>query len=208
VTGWAGGSVPALAGPTGGFPSTTSLRYTSGGFIQTPVAIALPGQEITQSMYVNTENFSDPVMDLYFMATRSAGGDVQVGALDHPTLIVGVTARFEITRTCPANTTGVYMLLDGVNMAISPTRYGACLVEQAAAPAGVYFDGQTPGPPLSSWDAAVGLSPSTLLDAPPQTAISWEQRIEAGPSPWQIEQSERDSWTIEAGPSPWQISQG
>lgn len=43
---------------------------------------------------------------------------------------------------------------------------------------------------------------------PPQTAVSWEQRIEAGPSPWQIEQSERDSWTIEAGPSPWQISQG
>ena len=165
ITGWTGGSVPAQAIGLVGMSRTTGARYTSGSFFQTPTAAANPGDTVTISVDVLTEVFDDPSIDLYMFAKRSAGGDVQIGAIDHPTLTHGLVSRFAITRTCPALTTGVYVVADGINMVISPTVVTGCLVEISPT-ADPYFDGDSP---LGAWDGTPGLSTSTLNDAPPGT---------------------------------------
>jgi hypothetical protein len=160
VSGWAGASTPTRVTGLAGMNRTTGARYTAGGFIQTPAGAAAPGDVVTMSLDVLTEVFDDPSVDVYFFVTRSSGGDAQVGALESTTLNFGVVKRFAITRTCPANTTGAYMIVDGVNMVISPTNYTALLTEVAPA-ADTYFDGDSPG---ASWDGTPGLSASTFQD--------------------------------------------
>jgi hypothetical protein len=138
---------------------TTGARYTAGSFIQTPVGVVAPGDVVTMSIDVLTEVFSDPIVDVYFFVTRSAGGDVQVGAVINTSLTNGVVSRLAITRTCPALTTGAYMIIDGVNSGVSPTNYTALLTEVSPT-ADSYFDGDTV--PGGSWDGTDGLSSSTL----------------------------------------------
>lgn len=159
TTGWSGGAAPTRVTGLTGYNRTTGARYTGGSFLQTPAGAAAPGDVVTVSFDVLTEVFDDPSIDLYMFATRSAGGDVQIGAIDHPTLTNNVVSRFAITRTCPALTTGVYALADSINMVISPTVATAVLIEVAAS-AGTYFDGDTT--PGGSWDGTNGLSASTL----------------------------------------------
>lgn len=170
VSGWTGGSVPAPVAGLVGMGRTTGARYTAGGYIQTPGGAAGPGDVLTMGVDVLTEVFSDPVVDVYFFVTRSAGGDAQVGALETHSLVNGVVSRLVITRTCPANTTGAYMIIDGINMVISPTSATALLTEVAASDLG-YFDGTVPGPPTSSWDGTAELSASTLTDVPPTEVV-------------------------------------
>lgn len=145
---------------------TTGARYTASSFIQTPPGVAAPGDQITVSLDILTEVFDDPSVDVYFFVTRSSGGDAQVGALETTNIVNNVVKRLAITRTCPANTTGAYMLIDGVNMVISPTVYTAVLNEISPT-ADSYFDGTVPGAPTSSWDGTAELSASTLTDTPP-----------------------------------------
>lgn len=173
ITGWSGGTVPARVTGLVGYNRPTGARYTGGSFLRTPACAAGPGDTVTVAFDILTEAFDDPSIDLYLYATRSAGGDVQVGAIDHPTLTHNVVSRFAITRACPALTTGVYALADGINMVISPTIVTACLAELSPT-ADTYFDGDVPGPPTSTWDGATGLSTSTYNDAPPGTpAPEW-----------------------------------
>jgi hypothetical protein len=160
VSGWAGASTPTRVTGLAGMNRTTGARYTSGGFIQTPAGAAAPGNVVTMSLDILTEVFDDPSVDVYFFVTRSAGGDAQVGAIDSTTLTNNVVKRIAITRTCPANTTGAYVIIDGVNMVISPTNYTALLTEVAPA-ADTYFDGDSPG---ATWDGTAGLSASTFTD--------------------------------------------
>lgn len=206
VAGWGGGVVPSRVTGLVGYGRTTGARYTGGSFLRTPTGAAGPGDTVTASLDVLTEAFNDPSVDVYLYATRSAGGDVQVGAVINTSLILGVVARLSITRTCPALTTGVYMIVDSINMALSPVVATAVLVEVTPS-AGSYFDGTAPGPPLSGWDGTPELSPSTLLDAPPAGATSWEWRAEQGP-PW-ARAGQGDDW-MAAGQAPdaWMISQG
>src|SRR5678815_216831 len=158
TTGWGGGSAPTRVTGLAGYNRTTGARYTSGSFIQTPAGAAAPGDVVTISLDILTEVFDDPSIDLYMFATRSAGADVQTGAIDHPTLTNNVVSRFAITRTCPALTTGVYVIVDSINMVISPTVATAVLTEVAGS-AGAYFDGDSPA---ATWDGTTGLSASTL----------------------------------------------
>lgn len=158
ASGWTGASTPTRVTGLAGMNRTTGARYTAGGYTQTPVGAASPGDVVTMSLDVLTEVFDDPSVDVYFFVTRSAGGDAQVGAFDSTTLTNNVVKRLSITRTCPANTTGAYLIVDGVNMVISPTSYTALLIEVSPI-ADSYFDGDSPG---ASWDGANGLSASTL----------------------------------------------
>lgn len=160
ASGWAGGSTPTRVTGLTGMNRTTGARYTSGGYIQTPAGAASPGDVVTMSLDVLTEVFDDSVVDVYFYVTRSVGGDAQVGAISTISLTNNVVARPSITRTCPANTTGAFLIVDGINMTISPTVFTALLTEVSPT-ADAYFDGDSPG---ASWDGTAGLSASTFED--------------------------------------------
>src|SRR5205823_3594472 len=125
------------------------------------------GLAYTGSLYaINGTPFAIST-SLFLAFRRSAGGDdfSQTAPVTFP---IGVS-RIAITGTAPANTTGVYLIIDsfrgdfgaGVDLT-------ACLIEQAAA-AGSYFDGDSPG---ASWDGVPGLSPSTLPDTPVGPAVT------------------------------------
>lgn len=170
TTSWTGGSAPARVTGLVGYQRSTGARYTAGGYLIPPASAANPGDTVTISLDILTEVFDEPTVDLYVYATRSAGGDVQVGAVEHTSLVHGVVSRLAVTRTLPALTTGVYLVVDSINMVISPTVATAVLVEIAAA-ADTYFDGDSPG---AFWDGTIGLSPSTLPgDPPPGPTPEW-----------------------------------
>lgn len=195
TTGWGGGSAPTRVTGLVGYQRTTGARYTAGGFLTTPAGACAPGDQITISLDILTEVFDDPSVDVYLFVTRSAGGDVQVGAVDHTSLTHGVLARLAITRTCPANTTGAYVIVDSVNMVISPTVVTAVLTEVSAA-AGAYFDGTVPGNPISTWDGTPELSASTFNDV-----------IPGAPAPEWAVKLPRTAWHADNPHPAWQAAQ-
>lgn len=156
VSNWGGGSTPSRTTGLVGMSRTTGARYTSSSFISTPPAAANPGDVVTISVDILTESFDDPTVDIYFMVN----GITQVGAVDHTTLNFGVVKRVSITRTVPVGATTALMLIDGINMVISPTSFTGVLHEVSGS-AGTYFDGDSPG---ASWDGTDGLSASTFVD--------------------------------------------
>lgn len=182
-TGWGGGSTPARVTGLAGFPVTTGARYTTGSFMRSAAGAASPGVEYTLSMYIKPASNSSGL--IYIEWTLSAGGPTYTST--GYSASAGAATRLAITATAPANTVTAGIVLDGVNYGFNTTDMTAVLIEAAAAPAGDYFDGDTPGAPLSSWDGTTGLSASTLLDAIPAEAAGFT----AGPP--------RTSWR--AGPA-------
>lgn len=166
-TGWGGGSTPARITGLTGFPVTTGAHYTSGTFMQLPTGAASPGLQYTGSVYVRPNGAGIGGGTFYLAFTRSSGGDDFSHTVAIPSIPADTVVRLDLTATSLANTTGVYIILDGINSGAIPggTHVTACLLEQATLDD--YFDGDVPGPPTSSWDGTTGLSPSTLEDAPP-----------------------------------------
>lgn len=161
VTGWTGGAgAPARVTGLSGFPVTTGAQYTSGTYQQTPSGAASPGVTYTGSLYIRSNGLDQNGKTLYLVFVRSSGGD----DFSHTTPISitsGVVTRISLTAVAPANTTGVYLLADGINAAVVPIDLTAVLLE-ASGSADTYFDGDSPG---ASWDGTPDNSSSTLVDA-------------------------------------------
>lgn len=168
VTGWAGGSTPTRSTGLAGLPVTTGAHYSANNFAQTPAGVASASVAYTGSFYVNNgAGVALNSITLYLAFTRSAGGD----DFSHTTTVnlpTGVS-RVSLTATAPANTTGVYMVLDTFNASLgSGVDLTACLLE-AASSADTYFDGNTTN---GSWDGTANNSASTLTDTPAGPAVS------------------------------------
>ncbi len=166
ITGYGGASVPARMTGLTGFPVGTGARWTAGTFAQIPTAAASAGVTYTLSMYArNNTGFDANNRTLYLAFTRSSGGDDFSNTV-LVSLPNGVATRVSHTVTAPANTTGAYLLLDGVNAALGTgLDITACLAE-ASGTLDTYFDGGSPG---ASWDGTPDNSTSTLAD--PVTVI-------------------------------------
>jgi hypothetical protein len=161
VTGWGGGSTPTQTTGLTGLPVTTGARYTANGYIQTPAAAASPGVTYTVSAYVaNNSGFNSGTKTVYLTFVRSVGGD-DFSQTTTTSLLNGAVTRVSHTGVAPANTTGVYLIIDTLN-GTTGTGFDvtACLME--AATLGPYFDGNTPG---ASWDSTPDNSTSTFVAA-------------------------------------------
>lgn len=160
VTGWSGGASPSRVTGLSSTVRTTGAQWTSGTFQTTPFGAASPGVEYTVSVYVLTASFDQSNRDLYVNFSRSAGGDTQPSSVK-VSLTAGTWSRVSITATSPALTTGVGVLLDGINAGVSAVTMTGMLAEAAGA-VDTYFDGDTAS---ASWDGTDGNSASTLNDA-------------------------------------------
>lgn len=160
VTGWGGGSTPTRSTGLTGLPVTTGAHYTANGYAQTPTGAASPGVAYTGSLYVsNGTTISLGTKIIYLAFVRSSGGDDFSNTVNFA-LPTGVT-RVNVTATAPANTTGLYMIVDSFNGAVGAgVDITACLLEASGSLA-TYFDGNTAG---ASWDGTADNSTSTLAD--------------------------------------------
>lgn len=156
VSGWTGAAAPSRVTGLSGMSRTTGARYTSGSFIQMPAGAVSPGDVVTISFDVLTEEFDDPSVNLYF----EVNGGTQVGATETFDLQFGVPERVSITRTIPAGGATAFLIVDSLNVTISPTTFTGLLIEVSPT-ADPYFDGDSPG---ATWDGTDGLSSSTLTD--------------------------------------------
>lgn len=167
VTGWGGGSTPAQATGVSGAPSgrTTAALYTSGTFAQVAAGAASPGLDYTISVEIHPNGSGIGSGTFYVAFTRSAGGDDFSHTFALGSITANTWARVGFTATAPANTTGVYLIIDGVNFASLGGGQGAhitALLYEQASSVGSYFDGDSPS---GSWDGTNGNSTSTLADA-------------------------------------------
>lgn len=163
ITGWTGANGTSdLVRVTGlsGFPRTTGALYSSGGFAQSPTGVATPGTVYTASLYIATTVAVSPSGGVLFLAfTRSAGGTDFSHSVNVGTIPAQTVTRISIENiTAPANTTGAYIVLDGINFGFVACDITALLIEPSPA-VGAYFDGDSPG---ASWDGADGDSASTV----------------------------------------------
>lgn len=166
VTGWTGGAAPTQATGLSGFPVTTGSHYVSGTFQQTPAGAVTPGVTYTASVYVRTNSLGASGKTLYLGFTRSAGGDVFPFTAPFSTVADTVT-RIDVSGEAPALATTAYLVIDGINAAVSSVDATAVLIEAAAA-TDTYFDGDSA---LASWDGTPDNSTSTLADATPDLGL-------------------------------------
>jgi hypothetical protein len=167
-TGWTGASgdtnlAPVTGLPTGAgnFPRDTGARYSSGGFAQSPLSpvTGAAGNPFTASLYIRPTVFSPSGGVLYLVFRRSPGGDDFTHSVALGTLTVNTVTRVSISNiVAPANTTHVYVVLDGINFTDVPSDISCLLIEPSDA-VDAYFDGDTLG---ATWDGADGDSASTL----------------------------------------------
>lgn len=171
ITGWIGSATPParVTGLTG-FPTTTGARLDNGSNLRTQTGAVVAGTAYTLSCHVRPEvvTRSGP---FYIEWTNGVGGKTYTAsAYSAPT---GAVTRISITDTAPVGAVTAALLLEGGSYAFNPTVVTAALIE-AGAVLDTYFDGDTPGPPTSTWDGTPGLSTSTYSDAPPGTpAPEW-----------------------------------
>lgn len=169
ATGWTGTALGAGGRVTGltGFPSgvTTGVHYQAAGYIQTPTATGISaGQRVTLSFYLkNGTGFNETGKTMYLAFTRSAGGDdfSNTTSVAFPT---GAVTRLSHTAVAPANATGAYLLLDGLN---ADYDVSAHLAEVAALDS--YFDGDSTN---ASWDGTAQDSASTFDDSVTTTPVT------------------------------------
>lgn len=162
VTGWTGGATPVRQTGLTGFSRTTGARYSSGTFMQVAAGAASPGLDYTVSVDIRPNTNGIGSGTFYVAFTRSTGGDDFSHTVALGSIAANTVVRKAFTATAPANTTGVYLIIDGVNFgAVGSVDFTAVLYEQASS-AGTFFDGDTPG---ASWDGTAGNSASTLADA-------------------------------------------
>lgn len=162
VTGWGGGSTPTRSTGLTGLPRTTGAHYSASGFAQLPAVSGItvgPGETWTLSVYFqNNTGSSLGSRAFYFVAQRSIGGDDFSQSVNF--VLATGTTRLEITKVTPANTTGLYALVDSFNATVgSGVEITACLYEKVSGPADTYFDGDTAS---AVWDGVDGNSTSTL----------------------------------------------
>lgn len=158
VTGWGGGSTPVRATGATGFPRSTIAQYTTGTFMQTSVGAALPNDVCSVSLYIRP-NGGTASGTFYFVWQRSSGGDDFSHTVATGTLPADTVSRLSFANlTAPANTTGLYILVDGINFGARPCDFTAVLLEKAAT-IGTFFDGDSPG---GAWTGAAGNSTSTI----------------------------------------------
>ncbi len=167
-TGWSGGSIPTRVTnlPTGGgeFPRATGAHYSeagSGGFanIFQSLVSASPGLAYSASFYIRPVGLTVNSATLYMVFQRSAGGDDFSHTISVGPLTANAVARVQMPNiTSPANTTGIYLTLDGIAFAVVPCDMSAVLIEQSTT-VGSYFDGDTTD---ATWDGVDGNSASTL----------------------------------------------
>lgn len=162
VTGWGGGSTPTRQTGLTGFPVTTGARYSSGTFMQTAAGAASPGLAYTVSMYVRPNGANASGGTLYLVFQRSSGGDDFSHTASLGTLNNGAVTRISLANVvAPANTTGIYLLVDGIGLNLGGAGnvdFTAVLAEQATA-VDTWFDGDSAG---ATWDGTAGNSASTL----------------------------------------------
>lgn len=172
VTGWGGASTPTRQTGLTGFPVTTGARYSSGSFMQTQAGVASPGLAYTGSMYVRPNGANAGGGTLFLVFQRSSGGDDFGHTVSLGTLTNNVVTRISLANiTAPANTTGIYLLVDGIGLNLGGAGnvdFTAVLLEQTAA-VDTFFDGDTAS---ASWDGAAGNSSSTLASGTTHTADS------------------------------------
>jgi hypothetical protein len=165
TTGWASNGTLTRATDVVAMPVTTGARWISNGFVQTPTGVVSPGDVVTASWYFgNFSGFTADNKTVYVAFTRSVGGDdfsqtatVSFGAN-------GNTSRVSVTKTAPANATGIYLVIDSINgnggggghMDISGVMY-----EIAPAIDTFFYPGITAG---AVWDGTPENSTSTLND--------------------------------------------
>lgn len=234
TAGWSGGAgAPAAVSGLSGFPAgiTTGAHYTAGSFMTLPIGAASAGLSYTGSVYLRPNGAGIGGGTFYLAFTRSAGGDDFSNFIALGAVASNAVERRSLTATAPANTTGVFIVLDGFNSGSIPggVHASACLLEQSAS-LGSYFDGFVPGPPDSDWSGTPGLSTSTLFDSIPATmaitglvpmqgAAAGVQAVSelavAGLMPMQSAaalvvvpyEAPPMQWIIGQAPGPWRISQ-
>jgi hypothetical protein len=158
VTGWGGGSTPTRSTGLASLPVTTGAHYTANGFVQGPDATAAPGQTWTISVYVqNNTGFALGTKNIYAAWHRSAGGD-DFSAASGFSLPTGTT-RMSVTGTAPANTTGLFLVLDSLNATFGTGVEVTALLYEQVGSLDSYFDGNTAS---ASWDGVAENSSSTL----------------------------------------------
>lgn len=164
LTGWtSNGTLTRGTGLTG-FPSgvTTGGHWVSNGFVQMPTAAVTPGQQVTASFYLkNATGFAANSKDLYLAFDRSVGGTdfSQVSQRSYPDAAV---TRVSITGTAPANATGVYLIIDGINGAPNANMDISAVLYELTASLDTYFDGDSAN---STWDGTAQNSASTFDDS-------------------------------------------
>ena len=167
VTGWSGGGgAPVRVTGVTGPPVSSAARYTTAGFVRLPTGVAAPGLAYTLSVYIKNNtgafHFGKP---MFFSCTRSAGGDDFQAGTDTPPMDIGATVRAVITRTTPALTTGVYLIIDSMPGDVGAGLDLTAVLYEEGAAVDTYFDGNTEG---AAWDGAVHNSASTFTgELPP-----------------------------------------
>jgi hypothetical protein len=140
-------------------PRSTAFQHTGNGFISTPIGVAGPAETWTLSLYIkNMSGFAVATRDMYFVSTRSAGGDNYQQLVDTPTIADGEVVRGVITGTTPALTTGVYILVDALNGTFGTGFFATAVQYEQVGSVGAYFDGDSTN---AAWDGTNGNSAST-----------------------------------------------
>jgi hypothetical protein len=147
-----------------------------------PAVTAVPSTTVTISVYFLSETFNINAGNIYIEYTKSGGGtgDLSTGF----TATAGTTTRISITGLLPSNVLTFYLVIDGVNAAVTPANFSGLLYEYVGS-VDTYFDGDTAS---ASWDGADGNSSSTLSSgsavnvADPDAAagtVRWRSATEA-----------------------------
>lgn len=159
VTGWTSTSgAPTRATDIVGLPVATGVRWTANGFVQTPTVAAVAATQYTCSFYIaNNSGFASGTKTVYLAFERSAGGTdfSNTASVSYP---AGQVTRASVTATAPANTTGMYLVIDGIFGATGTGFDISAVLYEIAATADTYFDGDSAG---ASWDGTADNSAST-----------------------------------------------
>lgn len=166
VTNWqqSGAQAPAQATGLSGPPRSTGAKWTTGTYQTTAFGAASAGNTYTVSGYFLTDSFNQTGKTLY-LNWQGPGTQTNATSVD---LTAGTWSRFSVTGTAPSGTTGVGLLLDGINAGVSAVTITAVLAEQAGS-LDTYFDGDSAS---SSWDGTAGNSASTFDDTPTGPAVT------------------------------------
>lgn len=179
VTGYGGGASPTRVTGLSGMQRSTGARWTSGTFQQTPTGVASPGVTYTGSCYINTLGFNQSGRTLYVVFTRSVGGD----DFTHTTsfsLTANVPQRISFSSLAPVNTTGIYLLIDGINAGVSNVDITAVMYDSGST-LNAYGDGDSSG---WVWDGADGNSASHELDGPQAFVYNGSIEVPASVTIW------------------------
>jgi hypothetical protein len=167
ITNWqqSGAVAPAQATGLSGTVRTTGAKWTTGTYQTTAFGAASAGVSYTVSAYFLTASFPQSGKTLY-LNWNGAGTQTNAKTV---ALTDGVWTRLEVTGTAPAGTTGVGLLLDGINASVSAMTITGVLAEASSAAADTYFDGDSTN---ATWDGTSGNSASTLTDTPAGLTVS------------------------------------